>query len=167
MEEENTSIKDEIKKLNENFNVLLESGRVKGFKLPYKARLGRKKVKNDYTTICYINNNREVTFIKAPISEGTVMIGGTPRLATTDYMLSYKGKPFIIQPSWSIKPFSPADNYDDAVKTNTIAVGYRLLLNTMKSEQISAKKKIGIGFIIGALVIGAIVIYFISKGGLK
>ena len=93
------------------------------------------------------------------------LINGTPYITTADYMLTYKGKPFIIIPSWSIKPFSPVENYVKAIEQNDLTIGYRLLLNTMKSEVISTKKKVGMG----ALIIGLIVLaaggYFLMKGG--
>jgi|TARA_R100000093_G_scaffold35586_1_gene18797 hypothetical protein len=165
-EEENTSLKGEIRRMNENFETLVEKNQAKRFKMPWSGRVGKGKVKRNYASICYIGDNREARFMKLPIQEGTVMINGAPHLATTDFMLSYKGKPFLIVPSWNIKPFSPEENYDEATKLKTTTAGYRLLLNTMKLEQIKVKKGIGLaGGVIFAIIILGIIAYYFFNGG--
>jgi hypothetical protein len=159
MVEEGT-LKDEVKKLNENFDKLLESGKVKGFK-PNK-KLTNANVKKNYTLAIVIGENREIKFIKVPISEGTVIVDGIPRLATTDYALSYKGKPAIIIPEWSTKPFSPVENYEDTVKSQMTAAGYKLLLNRIELGKIALKKKMSgmiIILIILALIVGGYLLY--------
>lgn len=138
----------------------------KKFKLPGKARVSKSKAKNNYVTVCFINENREVVFKRVQIKEGTFIHDDTPYLATTDYMLTYKSKPFLIVPAWSIKPFSPEQNYDQATREKNTTVGYRLLLNTMKNEMVSTKKKINIAVILIILGIIGAVAYFGSQGGL-
>lgn len=165
MEEQQTSLKDEIRRLGQIIEQDKEK-KQKKFRMPFGARVGKVKAKQNYASICYINENREVKFMKAPIKEGTIILDNCPHLATTDYLLSYKGKPFIIVPAWSTKPFSPEENYDEATKAKTTTVGYRLLLNTMKSEIVSAKKKVNATMIFILLVVIAAGAYFVFQGGL-
>ena len=162
---EEKSIKELIEEMNKKFDELVESKQAKNWKMPWKARIGRIKAKKNWTTVLFINDNREVKFMKLQIDEQTVKADGTPRIASTDYMMTYKRKPFIIIPSWSVKPFSPVDNYEEAEKENMLAVGYRLLLNKMKSEVIKPKMSMSWGLIIvGILILGGVA-YYLLKGG--
>jgi len=163
---ENLTLKDEIRKLNENFQELVKKKEAKKFRLPWKARVSKKRAKEGYAGICYINENRSVNFMKVPIKEGTIIINGTPHLATTDYMLNFKNKPFLIVPSWNTEPFSPVENLEEATANKKTTYGYRLLLNTLKSEQLETKKKVGTAIII--LIILAILAggYYLLKGGI-
>ena len=106
-ENKTTGLREEIEGISKKLDELTEKKKVKKFRLPFRARMGRKKIKDGYVIVCYINDNREVTFFKKPIEEGTIMHEDTPYLANTSYMLSYKRKPMLIVPSWSIEPFSP------------------------------------------------------------
>jgi len=167
MEEEKGNLRDEIAKLNENFDELVKKKEVKKFRLPFAAKVGRKKAKDGYAAICYINENRGIKFLKAPIREGTIMINGVPHLATTNFMLHYKNKPFLIVPSWNTNPFAPAENVKEAMTEKTTTAGYRLLLNTLKSEQIKQKPKISFGIIIVILLAIAAGVYYFTQGGFQ
>lgn len=159
------SLRDELRRLSENLEESIEKKQTKKFKLPFKGRVNKKKIKEGWASICYINENKGVNFMRVPIKEGTVLINGIPHVATPDYVLNYKNKPFMIVPSWNIEPFSPSKNLNEAQEKNKTNVGYKLILNTLKSEQIQQKPKFNIGIIliILAVIIGAI--YFLNKGG--
>jgi len=165
MTKEEPSLRDEIKKLNENFSEVVKKKEAKSFFFPFKARLSKKKVSDGYASVCYINENRGVNFMRVPIKEGAIMINGVPHIATTEYMLNYKNKPLLIVPSWNVEPFSPSKNLNEAEKENKLNLGYKLILNTLKSEQIQQKKTISgmtIFIIIIVIIIG---LYAASKGG--
>lgn len=153
MDEENTNLKDEVKKLNQNFERLLESGKVKGVKT---KKLGRSEKKKGYVRYIFINENREITVKKVPIDEGTTLYEGIPRIATTDYMLNWDGQPTIIQPSWSVRPFSAVENYEQAVKDGLTSAGYKLLMNRIEMGKITTKKKIS-GIVIFLVIVAMIV----------
>lgn len=155
---EETTLKDEVKQLNDNFKALLSSGKVKGIKLPKTPSASQ--VKKGYAYILYINENRAIEPMKVQIQEGTTDIEGIPRIATTDFNLTYKGKPALIQPSWSVKPFSPIENYQETVKEQMTSAGYKLLLNRIEQGEIKPKKKIS-GALIFGLVIAAIVVGYL------
>lgn len=159
------SLRDEIDKLNKNFDDMTSKKEVKKFKLPFGGRVNKKKVKDGWASLCVVNENRAVKFIKAPIKEGTIMLDGAPVIATTDYMLNYKNRPFMIIPSWSVEPFSPSQNLDKAAAEKKLNVGMRLILNRLKSEQIKAKATFSMGLVILILIIIGAAIYYFSTGG--
>lgn len=162
-EEEDITLKEAILKLVKVQEQNQEEKKEKKFKIPFFSRLSKKNMKDGYVTVCYINDNKAVDFIKVPISEGTAMIKDSPYLSTADHMLTYKGKPFIIVPSWNIEPFSPRKDMEDAERDKKLNIGYRLILNKMKSEVISAKKKISLLLIVGGLIVIIGLIWFLTK----
>lgn len=145
---------------------LEEKEKPKKFKIPYAGRVNNPQAKKGYVTVMRIGNNRQVSFTKMPIDEQTIMLDDTPRIATTDEIIYYKNKPMIILPDWTVKPFSPSDNYDDTIKQNYASQGYKLLLNRMKREVIAPKKSIPMVYIIIGLLVLCAVGYFAWKGGL-
>ena len=165
MEEKETTLKDEIKKLNENFTDLVAQKKAKNWRMPFSGRVSKKKTKEGYASICYIQDNKDAKFMKMPITDGAIMIDNVPHLATPEFALTYKGKPFMIVPSWNTKPFSPERDYEDAMRAKTTSYGYRLLLNTMKGELIKAKAQISAGVIIAILAVLGIGGYFLTRGG--
>ena len=156
-----TNLKDEVKRLNDNFNKLLESGKIKGVKL--KKTPSKFQAKNNWIYILYINENGEIKPMKQMIEEGTVMVEGIPRLATSEYRLSYLGKPAIILPAWSVKPFSPTDNYEETVKEQMTSQGYKLLLNRIELGGIKPKRKISGAIIFGIIIAIIVVGYLLLK----
>ena len=137
----------------------------KGFKLPRRARISKRKARLGYTTIMYIMPNRSITFKREPIKEQTTVIEDVPRIATADETLFYKGKPFIIQPSWSTKPFSPTDNLEETEKYGYAQRGWAILTNRLKSDQITAKRSINGLFIFVGIVAIIFLGYLAYRGG--
>ena len=151
---EETSLKDEIKKNNELISKLLESGKVKGVKL--KGTPSKGQVKKGYVYVLYIRENGVLDPMKVPVDELTTSIEGSPRFVTPDYLMSYKGLPAIIQPAWSIEPFNPRVNYDEATRLKTISAGRRLIINRLESGELKGKKKMA-GWIIFAIIAAVLV----------
>jgi hypothetical protein len=162
--EENTNIKEKMNKIDEKLDELLASKSKKPlFKLPYKGKLSKSKVKQNWVTVVKINENKGVDFIKEPIDHQTIVVDGVPRLCTGEDVLNYKGKPLIILPSWSVKPFSPSENYSLSIKDGSNTNGYALLLARMKAGAIDLKKKMNMWLIIGLVALAGIALYVILK----
>ena len=163
---EETSDQDKsIKQLLLDIKTKMDEKKVekkRSFKIPFLSKVGNKKAEKGWATYLMVNDNRTVSFIKKPISEQTVMIDGVPRIATADDALIYKGKPFYIQPSWSVKPFSPSENYEQTHKENNSSAGYRLLLNRMQTEVIKPKGSFG-GIWIFVGILALIILGYIAK----
>jgi predicted porin len=160
------SLKEILMDIQQNQKKLIEEKKAKKWSLPWKARVGKGKLKQGYITVAYINGNKEVEFIRVPISEGAAMIKDAPYLATSEYMLTHKGKPMIIINSESVEPYSPAKHIDEAERQHQLQLGYRILLNKMKSEVIKPKKPIPWGIVLGGLAVIGILFYMMSNGGL-
>ena len=162
MENNEPGIKEILQEIHKELKVKNEDEEIpekeRKFKLPWKGKVGKAKVKKGWATIAIIRNNGNIDFVKRQIRDGTVEVEGFPRVGTIDYKLSYKGKPFFIIPEWSMKPFSPVDNYSETVKERMNIAGRRAVLATLETEKIKPKKDMGnmIWIILGLVVIGGI-----------
>lgn len=161
-------IQDDLKDIKELLYQQQQQKKQKKFKIPFGARVKPAQAKRGFVTVMKINENGFVDFKKEQIEEQTIMVDGVPRLATPDYICHWKKNPMVIQPSWSIKPFSPADSYEKSMTDNTNIKGYKLLMNKMKLETISSKKTMGkfLPWIIG-IGIAAVIGYALISGGGK
>lgn len=141
--------------------------KTKKFRYPFGKKVGRAQKKKNYVTLFKINENGSGVIKKIRIDEQTFIEEGVPRLAAAGYVTYVKKNPWIILPSWSVKPFSAMDNYNESLKDGSNKKGFQLLMNKMKLEALGAKKQMGgmIKWIAGAVVIGIIAYAFISGGG--
>ena len=156
-----------VKELYKQNAVMEDRKEVKTFKLPWSSRVNSRAAKVGYTSVLILRNNRNVEFIKAPIEDGTIIVDGIPRISTVDYTLNYKGKPFIIIPEWSLKPFSPTENYEQTVQDKMNVAGRKVVLAKLEKEIIKPKK--GMGGMGGWILLIVIVVgaaYMLLKGGL-
>ena len=159
-EDKEESLKDIIKKNNEILNRLLNTEGVKNLKL---KKLGKGAKKKGYVNYLFIHENGEIEPLKVPIQEMTTLVNESPRLARPEEILSYKGSPIIIQPSWSSSPFSMVDNYEQTIKDKMLSAGYRLLALRAEQGNIKSKKKISgmvIFFIIVAILVLGYLLFF-------
>lgn len=138
----------------------------KKFKFPFGTKVSKSQAKKNYVTIMKINENGTVNIIKRQIQDQTIMEDDIPRLASTDYVLRYKNNPLLILPSWSVKPFSPSEQYEKSLNDGSNTKGYSILLARMIKEQINTKKPMGnwIKWVIGLGLVG-IIIYALMTGG--
>jgi len=135
------------------------------FWIPFMAKVGKNRAKKGWATYLVIKENRNIAFEKHPIDEQTVIVDGTPRITTADDVLFYRNKPFVILPNWSVKPFSPTENYNDTMKAQYSSQGSKLLLNRMKKETVENKKTVS-GFTIFIILTGIVILgYFAYQGG--
>ena len=143
----------------------MEKEKKKGkFKLPLKAKLNKKKIKEGFVTVAWVGNNMSISFTKEQIIGNTISSSNDSNDITVHNvypwgMLNYKGKPLIIQPKWSTEPFNPKDNFKDAEKNNTETFGQKYILARLISDTIKAKKKISGALIFGLLIGGAVLAY--------
>jgi hypothetical protein len=166
MEEEQETISQKLDRIAKQNEDMLATRKEKGWKLPWGKKTSKSQVNKGWTTVQIIRNNGNIDFIKAPIEDGTVTVDGIPRISTIDYKLSHKGKPFVIIPEWSLKPFSPVENYEQTEKDRLTTTGTRLILAKMEKEAIKpASKGFGsMGWII-LVIVGLAVGYYFLKGG--
>lgn len=150
----------------------------KKFKIPFGKKVSNNQRKKNYVTLILLGDNNGLDFKKVQIEDQTFMEDSIPRLAGAGYIYYYKRNPCIILPSWSVeplsepgdkkilKPFSSKEDFEESLKDGRNTVGYRLLMNRMKSAMMDNKKKIG-GALKWALGLGlaALIGYALITGG--
>lgn len=159
-------INEDLKELKELIKDEKVKKKEKKFRYPFGKKVSKAQKKKNYITILKVNENNTCQFVKKQIEDQTFIEDGVPRLASAGYVLQDRKTPLVILPSWSVEPFSPLKNYQESLSEGNNTVGYRLLMNRMKSEQITGKKQVGglIKWIIG-LGLVAIIIYAVITGG--
>lgn len=163
---EEKSLRETVRELSLKYEELEKEKKVKKFKIPFKGKLSKRKVKNNYVTIMYIQDNKEVKFMRAQIDEQVAEINGEPKYIPSDHLMTFKGKPLVIQPSWSMSALNPNEHYQETMKRPEYSSkGWRYLVNYMNKTQIKAKREMKIGAIIlMAVVVGGIAWYAIKSG---
>jgi len=163
-------INEELSQIKEMLAETREKDKVKKekkFKLPFGKKVSKTQSRKNYVTIMKINENGSVDFIKEQINNQSLTVDGIPRLATADYVLRWKNNPLLIIPSWSVEPYSPAEQYRQSLNDGSNTKGYAILMERMASEKISQKKQMGnmLKWILGVGLVAIIAYAFITGGG--
>ncbi len=151
------------KKLDKLIEVLEPKKKSKRIKLP---KLKKAKLKQNYALVIYIKDNLSIEMEYLKIENEYIYIRKTNsyHLATSKYIMNYKGIPTIVQPTWSLEPFCPSKNYDETIAANKGANPQKILITLMEQSSLKLKKKLGGGKGMIILVVGIVaVLYFISK----
>ncbi len=158
MEEE----KEGIGKRLENIEELLKTKKDKKFRLPMKAKVGKSKLKKGFITVVTLNENKEVSFVKKPIIDGTYALDEgyiTIHATESKDILTYKGKPLVIQAKTKLNPYNPYEGEHETY-------GQKYVIARMEGDKIHVKKSLGtIGWIVGAIIL-AVFGYSIITGGI-
>jgi len=131
--------------------------KIKNFRMPFKARISKNNLKKGYLTVAVINDNMVVDFIKQPIKDGTIKLDDTFHAVEEFDIFNYKGKPLIFQAKSKLNPYNP-------LRGDNETYGQPYVMARMEGDKITAKKKIGIGMSIGALIIAAVIVYALFTG---
>lgn len=156
--EEDTTLKDQLKRLNDNLEGMKKEGKIKAIKPNKKLNTG--DLKKNAVMAVVVGENKEFKFEKLNIEDGTVTLNKVPRIATAEYLGTYKGRPAMIIPEWSCEPISFQKTYEQNARDKMLSVGYRLLANRIELGAIKAKKQIK-GWIIFAGIIALIVVGYL------
>ena len=160
-EQKQTSIRDEIQELKElvsDTSRKKKGKKIKSFRLPLKAKVNNAKLKKGYVTVVKMEDNFGVDFIREPIVDGTIKLDDTFHAVEEYDIFNYKGKPLIFQPKSKLNPYNP-------LKGKHETYGQKYIMARMEGDKITNKKKLGIGISIGALIIGAVIVYALFSGG--
>jgi len=153
-----SSLTDELAEIKELLKTNNKVKKPKKFKLPWSAKVGNSKLKRGYVTIQVIEENGSLSFRKEPIVDGTIKLEDSYHAIADMDILYYKGKPFIIQAKNKLNPYNPLRGEHETY-------GQKYVMARMEKDRIIGKKKLGLGVGIGALVIGAVIIYALITGG--
>jgi len=149
---------EEIKGLVSETNGKKKRQGPKPFKIPFRARVNKAKLRQGYLTIAVINDNMGVDFRKEPIKDGTVKLDDTFHAVEDFDIFNYKGKPFIFQAKSKLNPYNPLTGDNETY-------GQPYVMARMEGDKITNKKKIGIGMSIGVLIIVGVIVYALFTGG--
>ena len=160
-------IQEDLQEIKKLMTEQKEGVKEKKFRFPFGKKVGRSQKKKNYLTILLLNENGVYDFKKYRIEEQTIMHELIPRLATAGHvMFNKKGNPMVILPNWSVEPFSPTSHFEKSLEDGSNKKGFQILMNKMKSEQISAKKTMGnmLKWVIG-IIVAAVIVYAVLTGG--
>lgn len=165
-QEKVVTLQENLKSIHSKLDELSEKKEIEKADVPWYKRLTKGQAKKNWVLVCYISENKGINFIKAQIDEGVILINGIPHTVSSDEIMMYKNKPFIIVPSWSIKPFSAHQNLMETKEAGNSSLGWEYIMNYMKKTEIKAIKNAGMimWIILGIVVIGG-AYYFIQRGG--
>lgn len=129
----------------------------KKFRLPWKARIGNRKVREGYATIIEIKENKNIDFRKERLKDGTINLDDTFHAVHPDDIFFYKGKPVIIQCKTKLNPYNP-------LKGEHETYGQKYVMARMEGDKLTLKKSLGWGLSIGLIVIIGIIGYSVIFG---
>lgn len=156
-EDDRMSLKERVQMLED----LQRLEKRKDFKIPFKGRVGRMKVKSGYVTVVTIHDNKNIDFTKEPIVDGTVKLSKdlTYHAVDSKDVFFYKNKPIIFVAKNKLNPYNP-------LKGEHETYGQKYVLARMEGDKISLKKSLGWGATVAGLVILGIIAYaFITNSG--
>jgi len=150
---------EKVRRLEKTIDEKVEEDRAtKKFRLPFRAKLSKSKLKNGYASVLVIGENDEAVFTREQIVDSTVKLGDTYHHAEGENCLTYKGKPFLIIPKKSNKPYNPNS------VVNTI-FSQKHIMSRMMNEVLGSSKKLGMGAIsIGGIILLGVIIYAFIAG---
>ena len=166
MENKDLSLNEKVDLLLKNVPTEKEEESTK-WKLPFfkrmKFNVSKKKIENGFAQFIIVRSTRSMEFTRAKVKDGIAIIDGFPRVATSDHVLLYNNKPTYIIPEWSLKPFSPEENYAITEKEKMNIAGRRAVLSVLETEKIKNKKDLGglVWVIIVIAVVGGL--YYFGK----
>ena len=160
------AIKDELDELKKKFEEIESKGkRKKKFRLPFKARIGKRKMREGYVTILIIRDNGNLDFTKEPIIDATFKLNDTIHYLDEESIFYYKGKPFIIQAKKKLTQHNPKKSDKEPLEGKNETYGQKYVMARMESDKLTLKKSMGWGMSIGAIVIVGIIVYSLFTGG--
>ena len=133
-----------------------EKVKVKKFKVPRKGVPSKRKLRQGYTIVMRIDDNKNIDFEKVPVEDSTYKLkGGTYHSPEVKHFFTYKGKPFLIQPAKKITPHIPQMGGEHPLEGENQTSGQKYIMARMLKDTIKTKGKGGAGILIWVLVIGA------------
>ena len=156
MEQEKT-IKERLIELEEVKKELKKLDKKKKFRIPWKARVSKKRMSQGYMTVIVINDNKNLDFIREPIIDGTFKCNDTFHAIDEKDIFFYKNKPFVFQTKRAENPYNPLN-----VEHKTY--GQKYIISRMEGDKLTSKKRIGLGMSMGIIVIIGIIAYSVITG---
>lgn len=165
MEEEKGSLREEMKRLADNYEELSKKVKKKKFKIPFGARVSKRKVKQDYVIVQILNENKNIEFQKKPIIDGTVRLKDTVHAVDDLDVFFYKKTPMIHIARKYLTSYNPMVEQKDPLSKSNTTYGQKYIMNRMLKDTIKEGAKRISGAVIFFLIIGIIgAYYFFTQG---
>jgi len=158
-----------INNINEKVDAMIQINqdiKYKKFGLPRKIKSKLKKLaEKNKILIILLRRNRNIEPIITDVKNGFVIVGGTPRNCSLDFVFLWNGQniPCMIVKEWDLEPVGTKDYYE-AVKSNRVAdpmpIGIRMLEELSKLEKNGMQLSSKIWVFIGLAVIAFLWILF-------
>lgn len=134
--------------------------------IPWKAKVGKRiKAQKGFVIIRRIHDNKTFDWEKHRIIDETIVIDNIPRVINANDIIYRKGKPYADIYDSSTIAVNTWRNLAD-LKNEFGTKGWKLVLNRLKNEAITEKKKFGgMGTIIIVLLVIGGLAYFAFKAG--
>lgn len=157
---EETSIKDQLKAINEK----LDKPEKQAFKLPFFSRIGKSKAKKGFVTAQILRSNGNMDFKKVVLEDNTIKIPSTEKGEFTyhaveaDDIFYFKKNPMVIIPDFSTEPVSKHQLVEQTKANGTSTSGQKYILARMKRDLIKPNNwNVGTILIIIVVIIGGLV----------
>ena len=150
-------MQQDIEEIKEQLKEEKEKKKTKKFRLPFKAKVSKRRLREGYVTVMVINENKNVDFTREPIKDGTYNIGDTFHAVQSEDVLFYKGRPLVIQPKKKLNPYNPLDKKNETY-------GQKYVMARMEGDKLTLKKKLGWGMSIGFIIVIGIIAYAVITG---
>ncbi len=163
------SLKDTLKSIENRLQELTDKHQIQPASfwssLKFWNNVSKRQMKKNWIQIIHLSDNKVMRIMKAQIDENIIMIDNIPHKVDASDVFLHKGKPTIIQPSWSIKPLSPTQNLQETKEAGNSTLGWEYIMNYLKKTEIKSIKNMGtmVWVIGGIVVIGGI--YYLIKSG--
>lgn len=160
--------KNLIEKVNEANEIVekIKSGeiKVKGLKIPRKAKVGRNKIKKGWIGIIKIEENGNTSGEKQKVIDSTIRLkDGTYHATDGREKVLWNGKfPVIFQPTWRLNPINLRRKENELNET----YGQKYVMARMMKDAIKVKGKGMSGLIwLVILGVGGYILYSMFTGG--
>jgi len=164
---ENKNLKEQVEEMRQTLKKMngdKSKKKKKKFKLPRKARVKKKAMKQGYVTVCVIKDNKSINFEKVPLDGGTYKLEDenlTYHLADAEDIYFYNGNPVIFQPKRKENPTNPIKMIEGEDET----YAHEQIMDRMTGDAVKKRSNkggdMGKWIVIG--VIALIAIYLITQ----
>lgn len=136
---------------------LMQEKNSKDYKLPFGIRSkGKAASKKNKALVVFLRTNKGLEFKIGDIEDGMLKIGDYVFDCTPEDFFIYKNMPVIIQPDWSLKPYSPQEISKDN------AYSQKVIIRMIERYQLE-KKKANFSMWIFIALGGIAVLYILSQ----
>ena len=149
-------IQQDIEEIKEQLKEEKEKKKTKKFRLPFKAKVSKRRMREGYTTVMVVNENRNVDFTREPIKDSTYNLNDTFHAIQSEDVLFYKGRPLVIQVKKKLNPYSSDGDNE--------TYGQKYVMARMEGDKLTLKKKLGWGMSIGFIIVIGIIAYAVITG---